>query len=346
MPNAARFRVGHLVLPAESFSQVTATDPAVELVKLPIDRPEDAVAMLAHCHGYYVMASRDELPRLLHVDATLLARLPGLLLVGSTGAGYDTVDPEACTAAGVLLINQAGGNAQGVAEHAVGMMLALLKRMPEAQAAMREGRARNRAALMGRELRGRTVGIVGLGHVGTRVADILRAGFGCTVLACDPFLPEATIGERGARAVALPELLAGSDLVSVHCPLTPASRGLFGREAFAAMRPGALFVTTARGSIHDEAALLVALESGHLAGAGLDVWEQEPPEPTHPLLLRSDVIATQHTAGVTRESRANIARIAAEAFIEAAHGRLPPRQINPGVADRFLDRWAATFGER
>jgi len=312
-------------------------------VPLPIDAPEAAIALLAECHGYYVMASRDELPRPLHVDATLLAQLPKLLMVGSTGAGYDTVDPAACTDAGVLLVNQAGGNAEGVAEHAVGMMLGLLKRMPEAQAAMRAGRAKDRAALMGRELRGRTVGIVGAGFVGTRVAEILRAGFGCTILAADPYLDAATVAARGATLVPLPELLAASDVVSVHCPLNAETRGLFGAAAFAAMRPGALFVTTARGSIHDEGALLAALESGHLAGAGLDVWAQEPPDPAHPLLTRPDVIATQHTAGVTRESRANIARIAAEAFIQAAHGELPPRQINPDVADRFKARWAAAF---
>lgn len=343
MPDPARFRVGHLVLPAESFAQVAATEPRLELVPLPIEAPEAAIALLAECHGYYVMASRDELPRPLHVDATLLAQLPKLLMVGSTGAGYDTVDPAACTEAGVLLVNQAGGNAEGVAEHAVGMMLALLKRMPEAQAAMRAGRAKDRAALMGRELRGRTVGIVGAGFVGTRVAEILRAGFGCTILAADPYLDAATVAARGATLVALPELLAASDVVSVHCPLNAETRGLFGAAAFASMRPGALFVTTARGSIHDEAALLAALESGHLAGAGLDVWAQEPPDPAHPLLGRPDVIATQHTAGVTRESRSNIARIAAEAFIQAAHGALPPRQINSGVGDRFKARWAAAF---
>ena len=340
------FRVGYLNhVPHQSFLDTAARQPALEVVRIALDQPEQAVVKaLAQCDGYYVMASRDELPKPFHVHAALLARLPRLLMVGSYGAGYDTVDPAACTAAGVLLVNQAGGNAEGVAEHAVGMMLALLKRMPEAQAAMRAGRARDRVALMGRELRGRTVGLVGIGNVGTRVSEILRVAFGCRVLACDPYLDAATVAERGATKVEMPALLAECDVVSLHLPLSPGSRSLLDAAAFAAMRPGAVFVTTARGTIHDEPALHAALASGHLAGAGLDVWEQEPPPPDHPLLHLPNVIVTQHLAGVTHESRANITRIAALAFADAAEGRLPPRIIDPAVVPRFAARWAARFG--
>jgi D-3-phosphoglycerate dehydrogenase / 2-oxoglutarate reductase len=144
--------------------------------------------------------------------------------------------------------------------------------------------------------------------------------------------------------VAMGELLAESDVVSLHLPLSPESRGMMGAEAFARMRPGAIFVTTARGSIHDEAALHAALASGRIAGAGLDVWEQEPPPPDHPLLALPNVLLTQHTAGVTDESRANITRIAALAFADAAEGRLPPRIINPEAVPRFAARWEAAFG--
>ncbi len=341
-----RFRVGYLShVPHRSFLDTAAAQPSLEVVRVPLDRPEEAVvSALAGCDAYYCMASRDELPKPFHVHAALLSRLPDLLMVGSTGAGYDPVDPSACTAAGVLLVNQAGGNAEGVAEHAVGMMLALLKRMPEAQAAMRAGRARDRNALMGRELRGRTVGLVGIGHVGTRAAEILRLAFSCRVLACDPYLDAGTVAARGAEKVDMPTLLAESDVVSLHLPLSPESRGLMDAGAFARMRPGAVFVTTARGSIHDEAALHAALASGHLAGAGLDVWEREPPPPDYPLLALPNVVASQHTAGVTDESRANITRIAALAFADAAEGRLPPRIINPEAVPRFAARWEAAFG--
>jgi D-3-phosphoglycerate dehydrogenase / 2-oxoglutarate reductase len=345
---ARRFRVGYLSrVPHQSFLDTAAQEPMLEVVRIPLEQPEEGVfRALAGCDAYYVMASRDELPKPFHVGRELLARLPKLLMVGSTGAGYDTVDPAACTEAGVLLVNQASGNAEGVAEHAVGMMLALLKRMPEAHAAMRAGQARDRNALMGRDLRGRTVGLVGIGHVGTRVSEILRLAFGCRILACDPYLDAATVAARGAEKVEMPRLLAESDVVSLHCPLTPETRNLMDAAAFARIRRGAIFVTTARGSIHDEAALHAALTSGHVAAAGLDVWELEPPPTDHPLLALPNVIATQHTAGVTHESRANITRIAALAFADAANGRLPPRVINPAVVPRFAERWAAAFGRQ
>ena len=340
------FRVGYLDhVPHQAFLDTAAQEPLLEVVRIGLDQPEAAVIVaLDRCHAYYVMASRDELPRPFHVHAELLARLPKLLMVASYGAGYDTIDPDACTDAGVLLCNQAGGNAEGVAEHAVGMMLALLKRMPEATAAMRTGRARDRVALMGQELRGRTVGLVGIGHVGTRVAEICRLGFSCRVIACDPYLDAAVVAARGAEKVEMDRLLAESDVVSLHLPLTGESRDLMNAGTFARMRRGAIFVTTSRGSIHNEPALHEALASGHLGGAGLDVWEQEPPPPDHPLLLLDNVVLTQHTAGVTHESRANITRIAALGFAEAAHGRLPPRVINPAVVPRFAARWSAAFG--
>lgn len=339
-------RIGYLErVMHQAFLDTAAQEPRLEVVKLSLDWPEERIiATLGTCHAYYVQASRQELPLPYHVHRALLARCPELLMVASYGAGYDTIDPAACTDAGVLLCNQAGGNAEGVAEHTVGMMLSLLKRMPEATAAMRAGRAQDRAALMGRELRGRTVGLVGIGHVGTRVAEICRLAFSCRVLACDPYLDAATVAARGAEKVGMDRLLAESDVVSLHLPLSGESRDLMNAATFAAMRKGAIFVTTARGMIHNEPALHQALASGHLAGAGLDVWEDEPPSPDHPLLHLPNVILTQHTAGVTHESRANISRIAALGFAEAAHGRLPPRVINPEVVPVFAARWAKVFG--
>jgi D-3-phosphoglycerate dehydrogenase / 2-oxoglutarate reductase len=345
MTTGSRFRVGFLHRPMhEAFQAHARSEPALALDCLPQDLPQEAViAALGQCHGYYVRASRDELPAPLHVRAALLDRLPKLLMAASYGAGYDTIDLDACTRAGVAVVNQAGGNAEGVAEHALGMMLALLKRIPEMHAAMRAGAARKREAFMGRELIGRTVGVVGLGHTGSRTAQIVRA-FGCRVLASDPYLDAATCQARGAEKVELPELLAQADIVSLHCPLTDETRGLFGRAAFAALRPGALFITTARGSIHDEAALHEALLSGHLAGAGLDVWETEPPPVDHPLLSHPAVIASNHTAGVTHESRERVGRMAAEAFVAAAAGQVPPRLLNPEALPRYAERWSAAFG--
>jgi D-3-phosphoglycerate dehydrogenase len=243
----------------------------------------------------------------------------------------------------VIVVNQAGGNAEGVAEHALGMMLSLLKRIPEAHAILRAGALKQREALMGRELVNRTVGIVGLGHVGTRTAQLAKA-FGCRVLAVDPYLDTATCAERHAEKVDFETVLKESDIVTVHCPLTRETRGMFGAAQYAMMKKGALFISTARGSIHDEAALHAALVSGHLAGAGLDVWEKEPPPPSHPLLSHPSVIASPHTAGVTHESRERVARMAAEAFASAAAGKVPPRLLNPAAVGRYAARWSAAFG--
>lgn len=344
--NTPHFRLGYLArVPHPTFLEVAGADPAIELVRIEPDRaPDTVIAELATCHGYYLRASRDELPKPFHVTDELLAKLPLLVMVGSQGAGYDTADPDACTRAGVVLVNQAGGNAEAVAEHAVGMMLSLIKRMPECHAAMRAGEAQRRELFMGRNLLGKTVGLIGIGHVGTRVAQILNAAFHCRVLACDPYLDAATVASRGAEKVELRELLAECDIVSIHCPLTPESRRMIEANAFGAMKQGAILVTTARGSIHDEDALLAALNAGHLAGAGLDVWEKEPPPRDAPLLAHPKAICTQHTAGVTHESRSQITRIAAEAFSACAAGRVPPRILNPGVKPRFAERYRAILG--
>ena len=179
----------------QSFRDTAAKDPALEVVTMELERPESEIAaMLAGCHGYYARASRDELPRPWHVTPDFLGRFPQLLMVASYGAGYDTIDVDACTAAGVIVVNQAGGNAEGVAEHALGMMLSLLKRIPEAHAVLRAGTLGLRESLMGRELVNRTVGIVGLGHVGTRTAQLANA-FGCRVIAVDPYLDAKTCSQ-------------------------------------------------------------------------------------------------------------------------------------------------------
>lgn len=309
-------------------------------------RAEDVARIFAGVSAFQVGSLRDELPRHLWPDAALLAEAPSLLAISTHGAGYDTVDVAAMTGAGVLVLNQQGGNAEGVAEHAVAMMLTLLKRITEAHAAMRAGTAADRPALMGRELAGRTVGLVGCGNIGSRVAEICRLAFGCRMLAADPHLDAATIAARGAEKVELPALLAASDIVSVHCPLNADTRGMIGAAALAAMRPGAILVNTARQFIHDEAAVLDALETGHLAAAGLDCWDREPqPDTANPLLLHPRVLASPHTAGVTHESRTRIATWGAQQLIGLfLKGERPPRLVNPTAWDRFAARFAAAFG--
>lgn len=292
-----------------------------------------AWSMLANAQVYQISSARDELPPAYHADAGLLARCPNLLCVSAGGAGFDTVDVQACTAAGVLVVNQAGANAQSVAEATLGLMLDLSHRISLSDRRLRRERGFTREDLMGEELAQKTLGVVGIGHVGRRVAA-LGAAFGMRVLAVDPHLSLQTIRERGAQPVAMTELLANADFVSVHCPRDRSTLNLFNAQAFSAMKRGAYFINTARGGIHDEDALLAALQSGHLGGAGLDVWKQEPPPLDDRLLHHPMVVATYHTAGVTIEARARTSLWAAEQLVGLKAGRAPERMVNPEVWER------------
>jgi D-3-phosphoglycerate dehydrogenase / 2-oxoglutarate reductase len=265
-------------------------------------------------------------------------------VVSTSGAGYDTVDIKDCTEAGVLVVNQTGGNAEAVAAHVVAMMLMLSKQIIQTNHALRRGTMRDRSAFMGNDVQGRIIGIVGLGNVGRRVAELCRSLFAMQVIACDPYLDADTIKGRGAVKVALDELLRRADFVSINCPLDEGTRGMIGAREFALMQPHAFFITTARGFIHDERALAEALRSKQIAGAGIDVWDKEPPPPDHPLLQFDNVVASPHTAGVTREARANMGRIAAEQLIMTLDGKRPPRIVNPQVWPAYAKRFEQTFG--
>ena len=298
---------------------------------------------LNEAHVYMISSAKDELPRRWFVTGELLQRCPKLLCVSTSGAGYDTVDVEACSKAGVIVVNQAGINAPAVAEHTLGLMLALSKRIAETDRRLRRERGFAREDLMGREISGKTLGIIGVGHVGTRVAQLAQA-FGMTVLGYDPYIAAEEIARRGARSVMFEELLARSDIVSIHCPRTGETMRMIDVRALALMKKGALFVTTARGGIHDEAALFDALKSGHLAGAGVDVWETEPPPLQHPLLTLDNVIATYHTAGVTVEARQAVAAEGAEQVVGLLKGGRPPRLVNPEIWPAYRMRFEAILG--
>ncbi|MFY9958551.1 hydroxyacid dehydrogenase [Bradyrhizobium sp.] len=343
--NKRVFYVKYLAHPI--YETILKSRPDVRLDRLDNESPDAVSApILAAAHAYQIGAARDELARHFHVDADLLRRAPNLLIVSSNGAGFDPVDIDACTAAGVLVVNQSGGNANSVAEHALGMLLTLSKRIIEADRALRRDRNVNRNALIGNEAQGKTVGIVGLGNVGRRIAELCRGLLHMNVLAYDPYLSASEMALRGGEKVELEDLLRRSDYVSISCPLTGDSRGMIGAREFAMMRPHAFFITTARGSIHDEAALLEAMREKRIAGAGLDVWSKEPPPPEHPLLQFDNVLASPHTAGVTKEARENMGRIAAEQILDAFDGKRPPRIINPEVWPDYAKRFERAFGIR
>jgi D-3-phosphoglycerate dehydrogenase len=208
---------------------------------------------------------------------------------------------------------------------------------------LRSRRDFSREQIMGYEMSGKVLGIVGIGSIGTLVAKLARA-FDMTVLAFDPFLTEEEIVRRGAEPATLDQLLAQSDFVSLHCPRDKGTMKMMDAAAFSRMKAGAIFITTARGGIHDEAALLEALQSGHLRGAGLDVWDKEPPPLDHPLLKLDSVVATFHTAGVTHEARRNMALFAAEQIVGILKGGRPPRLINPEAWPGYVSRFEAIMG--
>ena len=302
-----------------------------------------AWAALRDASAYQISSAKDEIPRRWFADAELLSRAPKLLCVSANGAGRDTIDIPACTAAGVAVVNQSGANAQSVAEHTIGAMLDVSRRLTESDQLLRHKRGYSREDLMGREMSGKVLGLVGIGNIGTRVAR-MAAAFDMRVLAADPFLSADEIARRGAESVSLDELLRASDFVSLHCPRDPSTLRMIDARAYATMKRGAIFVSTARGGIHDESALAQALESGHLGGAALDVWDVEPPPLEHALLRFDNVVATYHTSGVTPEARARMGDFAAEQIIGLLRGQLPPRLLNPEVLPMFRQRFEEQMG--
>lgn len=325
------------------FDQQLGQEPEIDLDVLSIaGADEEGWRKLAQAHVYHLMAARDELPHQWHVSDALLSRCPQLLCVSSSGAGYDTIDVDACTRAGVAVVNQAGGNAVSVAEQTIGLMIAVSRRLCEQDRRLRAGQRFSREDVMGYDISGRVLGLIGMGHIGTRVASLARA-FNMTVLATDPYLTTQEIGQRGATPVSLDELLTRCDIVSMHCPRTKETIGMIDASAFKAMKQGALFINTARGGIHDEAALAEALGSGRLGGAGLDVWQVEPPAADHPLLSFENVVATHHTAGVSHDARYNVAKIAAEQIRHLLAGGKPPRLVNPEVWPEYMRRFEETL---
>ena len=321
-----------------------AARPDIDLVRLRYAGNEaENWSDFKRTHGYQI-GSRVELREPWFGDARLIANSPNLLAICSMGAGYDVIDVDACTKAGIIVCNQSGTNKEAVAEHALGFMLVLSKKIAQADRAMRRQSNLDRFLFTGNDLLGKTVGIIGLGNIGTRVCDLCRGLFRMTVLAYDPYLTAAEMAARGGEKVELDDLLRASDYVSINCPLTKESRGMIGARQFALMQPHAYFINTARGFIHDEDALLEALRSKAIAGAGLDVWTKEPPQPEHPLLQFDNVLASPHTAGVTKEARINMGRIAAEQMLGMLDGKRPPRLINPEVWPAYAKRFEQTFG--
>jgi D-3-phosphoglycerate dehydrogenase len=273
---------------------------AVDLLKaqqgwdVVVSNPKEYEAHLADCEALLVRSA-------VKVNAATLEKAPKLRVVGRAGVGVDNVDLNAATAAGVLVMNTPGGNAVSVAEHALALMLSLARSVPDATASTRAGKWEKKKFL-GNELRGKTLGVIGLGNIGQEVVRRAR-GFEMKIVASDPYVSSVTAEGLGVELVDLDTLYANSHYISLHLALTPETRQIINAATIAKMKDGVRIINCARGELIDTPALAAALQSKKVAGAGLDVFDPEPPKPDDPLLACPNLIATPHIAGSTEEAQ-------------------------------------------
>jgi D-3-phosphoglycerate dehydrogenase len=269
----------------------------------------------------------------------LIGASPRLRVIGTEGAGFDHIDVAAATEAGIPVVNNVGVGATPVAEHAVGLMLALARRIVKGDSRLRRMGWTSRDALlggeMGTELSGKTVGIVGMGAIGRRVARICLTAFENRILAYDPFLDDAVFRAMTIeRRRHLRDLLPEADFLTLHTPLNDGTRHVIGAEELGLMKPTAFLINCSRGAVVDQSALADALRDGRIAGAGIDVFDPEPAPSTNPLFALPNVIVTPHIAGVSQETTRRLSLAAAEQVMQVLGDERPPRLVNPEVWER------------
>jgi phosphoglycerate dehydrogenase-like enzyme len=276
------------------------------------------------------------------VTAQTVSQSHDLLAVGRFGVGYDAVDVEACTQADVVVFITVGAVDRSVAEATVGWMIALGHHLRMKDDLVRRGHWEERSRYMGRELRDRTLGVIGLGGIGRATVGLL-SGFGMrTPLAFDPYIDQRAAKDAGVRLVVLDELLAESDFVSIHCPLTLETRGLIGRRELALMKPDAYLINTARGGIVDEDAVYDALANRRIAGAALDCFAEEPVTRPHRFGELDNVLLAPHSIAWTGELFRDIGRAVCQGMVDLSLGNVPRGVVNPRVLDcpGFQEKWA------
>lgn len=271
------------------------------------------------------------------ITRKVLEEAPKLKVVGRHGVGVDNVDVKAATELGIAVVYAPGSNTIAVAEHTVMFMLSIAKNVFEADKALRvEHNFNSRFSIKSLELCEKTLGLVGIGKIGRAVANICIHGLGMHVIAYDPYVTEAMLDpDLPIKLVqSLDDLLKEADVVSLHAPATPENYRMMGEREFSLMKDGAIFISAARGSLVDEGALYRALKSGKLAGAGLDVFDPEPPLPTNPLFSLSNVIVTPHMAAHTGEALMRMATMSAEGIVQVLKGERPAYLANPEVWEK------------
>jgi len=271
------------------------------------------------------------------VPAEVIQRGSRLKIIGRAGVGLDNIDINAATACGVIVMNAPEGNTISAAEHTIGLLLAMARKIPQANASVKAG-LWEKKKFMGTELYGKTLGVIGLGRIGRRVAFIAR-GLGMKVLAHDPFVGQETVKETEISLVSLEGLLKQADFVTLHLPLTDKTRGLINEQTLALMKEGAGIINVARGGIIDEAALYQALCQGKLGAAALDVFEKEPLPQDSPLRSLDNVILTPHLGASTHEAQVNVARDLATQIVDAFTRKVIRNAVNlPAAEGEVLEK--------
>jgi D-3-phosphoglycerate dehydrogenase len=286
---------------------------------------KELMGLLPHVHGVVLCAG-------LTMGPAEMDRATGLVVIGRHGAGVDIVDVAAATQRGIPVTFTPYGPTESTAEHALMLMLATARRLPQLDRAVRSGNFHIRDRVIGQELEGKALGIVGFGRIGKRLTEICREGLHMPVYFFDPYVDAETAAACEAGQVNdLAELAGQVDILSIHSPLTGETHHLISRDVIQAMKPGAMLVNVSRGPVVDEAALIEALQSGHLGGAGLDVYESEPPSPDNPLFQMDQVALTPHLASFTEEGRRRMGLMAVEEVLRALRGEKPLHLANPEV---------------
>jgi D-3-phosphoglycerate dehydrogenase len=265
-------------------------------------------------------------------NADLFQKLPNLRMVQRTGIGVDNVNLEDATAHGVVVCNTPDGPTESTAEHTVAMLLNLAKRIKQGNDNLAAGAFGPRSGpLLGMEVQGKTLGLIGLGRIGRRVAQICGKGLEMRVVAYDPYITAEQAEQMGVILADLNSVISQSDFVSLHVPVTPETYRLMDAEHLAQMKQGAYLINCARGPLVDPQALVAAVDSGHLAGAGIDVFDPEPPSVDDPLRSHPLIVATPHSATVTTEGRIKIEQMAVARVLAFFRGERPADVVNPAV---------------
>ena len=318
--------------PIEPEAVETLEQAGVEIVNAADPSPETVAPLVKDVHGIVLRTG-------IKVTRELLEKATELQVVSRTGGGLDNVDIEAATDHQVIVTSNLGINTSSVVEHALALMLALSKQLPTMDSAVRRNDFKIRYKNLPRDLRGKILGLLGFGRIGSALAQSCRQLFDMQVISHDPFIPEAKRNEYKGTVdfVESETLFSVCDVLSIHTPLTDDTYHAVGEKQLGLMRPEAILINTSRGPVVDQKALYEALRNRTIAGAGLDVFEKEPIPEDDPLVTLDNIIITPHTAALTWECVVRMAVAASECVLDVFNGRVPPNMANPQVLE--TDKW-------